>query len=258
MKKAAVIKEEKGFRYLETGKGDVLLLLHGLFGALSNFKEVIDFFSKKMKVCIPLLPLYTLPAEQTTVEGLVNYIRDFINHKKYKSLILLGNSLGGHIALMYTMQHPKKVRSIVLTGSSGLFENSLGDSYPRKSDYAFVKQKTEYTFYDPAIATKELVDEVYEIVNNRDKALRILYLAKSALRNNLREHLQKINVPVMLIWGKDDRITPAFVAEEFNELLPRSELRLIDQCGHAAMMEKSDEFNLILERFLNTLSQSKS
>ncbi|MCP6756160.1 hypothetical protein NL533_31530, partial [Klebsiella pneumoniae] len=80
---------------------------------------------------------------------------------------------------MYTLQHPKKVKSIILTGSSGLFENSLGDSYPKKSDYDFVKQKTEYTFYDPAVATKELVDEVYEIVNNREKALRILYLAKS-------------------------------------------------------------------------------
>ena len=221
------IREEEGFRYHESGKGDVLLLLHGLFGALSNFKEVIDFFSKKMKVCIPLLPLYSLPPEQTSVEGLVAHVRDFINFKKYKSLTLLGNSLGGHIALLYTLNHPVNVRAIALTGSSGLFENTLGDSYPKKSDYDFVKQKTEYTFYDPAIATKELVDEVYEIVNNREKALRILYLAKSALRNNLREHLRNINVPVMLIWGNDDKITPPFVAEEFHEMLPQSELKLI-------------------------------
>ncbi|HXH20229.1 MAG TPA: alpha/beta hydrolase [Chitinophagales bacterium] len=258
MKKPLAIREEKGFRYYETGKGDVLLLLHGLFGALSNFREVIDYFSKKMNVCIPLLPLYQLPAEQTTVEGLVDYITDFIRHKRYKKLILLGNSLGGHIALMYALQHPRKVRSIVLTGSSGLFENALGDSYPKKSDYDFVRQKTQYTFYDPEVATKELVDEVYEIVNNREKALRILYLAKSALRNNLREHLRKINVPVMLIWGKNDKITPAFVAEEFKELLPQSELTFIDKCGHAAMMERADEFNLILDRFLNKLSKNKS
>jgi pimeloyl-ACP methyl ester carboxylesterase len=249
------ITEEDGFRYYEKGKGDVLLLLHGLFGALSNFKDVIEHFSKKMKVCIPLLPLYNLPTADTTVEGLVNYTTQFIRHKKYKSLILLGNSLGGHIALMYTLQQPKNVKAIVLTGSSGLFENALGDSYPKKSDYAFVKQKTEYTFYDPAVATKELVDEVYEIVNNRDKALRILYLAKSALRNNLKEHLSKINVPVMLIWGKDDKITPPFVAEDFRELLPNAELHMIDKCGHAAMMERAKEFNLILEQFLSNLSK---
>jgi len=258
MKKAASIKEEKGFRYFESGRGDVLLLLHGLFGALSNFREVIDFFSKKMNVCIPLLPLYNLPVEKTTVEGLVDHVSEFIKFKKYKSLTLLGNSLGGHIALLYTLNHPKKVRSIVLTGSSGLFENSLGDSYPRKSDYDFVRQKAAYTFYDPSIATKELVDEVYEIVNNRDKALRILYLAKSALRNNLREHLSRINVPVLLIWGKNDKITPPFVAKEFRELLPAAELKFIDKCGHAAMMERAKEFNLILEQFLNTLFHNKS
>jgi len=258
LEKTAIIKEEQGFRYFETGKGEVLLLLHGLFGALSNFKEVIEFFSMKMKVCIPLLPLYNLPAEQTTVEGLVQHVKDFIKFKKYDSIVLLGNSLGGHIALLYTLNNPRKVRSIVLTGSSGLFENALGDSYPRKSDYDFVKQKTAYTFYDPKVATKELVDEVYEIVNNREKALRILYLAKSALRNNLREHLRKINVPVMLIWGKDDKITPPFVAEEFKELLPHSELKYIGNCGHAAMMEQSAEFNLILDEFLSTLSVNKA
>lgn len=253
-----IIREEQEFRYCETGKGEVLLLLHGLFGALSNFKDVIEFFSRKMKVCIPLLPLYNLPAEQTTVEGLVQHVKDFISFKKYDSIVLLGNSLGGHIALLYTLNNQERVRSIILTGSSGLFENTLGDSYPRKSDYDFVRQKTAYTFYDPSVATKELVDEVYEIVNNREKALRILYLAKSALRNNLREHLRKINVPVMLIWGKDDKITPPFVAEEFNELLPHSELKYIDECGHAAMMERSAEFNLLLDEFLNTLSVNKS
>ncbi len=251
------IKEEEQFRYFETGAGSVLLLLHGLFGALSNFRGVIDQFAEKMKVCIPLLPLYSLPPEQTTVEGLVKYIHDFIEHKKYDKVILLGNSLGGHIALMYTLKFPKKVRSIVLTGSSGLFENSLGDSYPKKSDYDFVKHKTEYTFYNPAIATKELVDEVYEIVNNREKALRILYLAKSALRNNLREHLKNIKVPVMLIWGKDDKITPPFVAEEFNKLIRNSRLEFINECGHAAMMEQTDEFNLLLDNFLSKLSAKK-
>lgn len=252
------IKEENGFRYHEQGKGEVLLLLHGLFGALSNFKEVIGHFSKRMQVCIPLLPLYSLPTDDTTVEGLVQYLERFIEHKKYSKVILLGNSLGGHIALMYTMQHPEKVQAIILTGSSGLFENALGDSYPKKSDYDFVKQKTEYTFYDPAVATKELVDEVFEIVNNREKALRILYLAKSALRNNLSGHLEKITVPVMLIWGADDKITPPFVGEEFLKLLPNAKLKMIEKCGHAAMMERSKEFNLILEQFLDNLSKNKS
>lgn len=244
---------EGQFKYYEAGRGQILLLLHGLFGSLSNFKQVIDYFSKKMKVSIPLLPLYELPPEKTGIEGLVNYLHDFIHFKQYNDVILTGNSLGGHIALMYTLKYPEKVKAIALTGSSGLFENSLGVDYPKKSDYDFVRNKTEYTFYNPATATKELVDEVYEIVNNREKAIRILHLARSALRNNLREQLKNISVPVMLIWGKNDRITPPFVGEEFHRLLPTSSLEFINKCGHAAMMEQPEEFNRILDNFISKI-----
>jgi 2-hydroxy-6-oxonona-2,4-dienedioate hydrolase len=250
------IKEENGFKYYEAGNGPVLLLLHGLFGALSNFQDVIDRFSKNMTVSIPILPLFGLPLEDTTVLGLEDYVTRFIEHKNYNDFIMLGNSLGGHIALLYAIEseNKEKIKAIVLTGSSGLFENSLGDSYPRKGDYEYVKEKTEYTFYKPETATKELVDEVYEIVNNREKVLRIVSLAKSALRHNMREDLEKLTMPVLLVWGKNDNITPAFVGEEFKKHVPHAELFLIDECGHAAMMEKPDEFNAILDNFLNKLN----
>lgn len=250
------IKEENGFKYYEAGEGPVLLLLHGLFGALSNFQHVIDRFSPHMKVSIPILPLFDLPVQETTVIGLKDYISRFIAYKGYKDFTLLGNSLGGHITLLYSIEeeNQSKIKAIVLTGSSGLFENSLGDSYPRKGDYEFVKEKTEYTFYDPKTATKELVDEVYEIVNNREKVLRVVSLAKSALRHNMRDELVKLQMPVLLVWGKNDNITPAFVGEEFKKHVPHAELHIIDKCGHAAMMERPEEFNAILYNFLTRLN----
>jgi pimeloyl-ACP methyl ester carboxylesterase len=250
------IKEENGFKYYEAGEGPVLLLLHGLFGALSNFQQVIDKFSPHMKVSIPILPLFTLPVQETTVIGLKDYIDRFIEYKGYKDFVLLGNSLGGHITLLYSIEdaNQSKIKAIVLTGSSGLFENSLGDSYPRKGDYEFVKEKTEFTFYNPETATKELVDEVYEIVNNREKVLRVVSLAKSALRHNMREELVKLQMPVLLVWGKNDNITPAFVGEEFKKHVPHAELHIIDECGHAAMMEKPEAFNDILHNFLTRLN----
>ncbi|MCS6819077.1 MAG: alpha/beta hydrolase [Chitinophagales bacterium] len=244
------IKQDGNFRYCEAGEGPVILLLHGLFGALSNFTQVIEYFSKNHKVVIPLLPLYELELEKSTVTGMVEHLAEFVDTKGYKDLNLIGNSLGGHIAIIYTLQHPEKVKTITLTGSSGLFENSLGDTYPRKGDYEFVKKKTQDTFYDPNMATKELVDEVFEIVNNRDKALRVVLIAKSAVRHNLRDELHKIKVPVNLIWGKNDTITPPFVAEEFHKLLPISEVHYIDKCGHAAMMERPEEFNACTQQFL--------
>jgi len=248
-----IMIEENGFKYIEKGEGETLFLLHGLFGALSNFTDVIDYFSKSYKVVFPFLPLYEFPLRDSTVSGMVKYISDLIEYKSYNNLNLLGNSLGGHIGQVYALDNLEKVNSLILTGSSGLFENSLGDGYPNKESRDYIKKKTEYTFYDPKFATDDLVDEVFETVNNRQKAIRVITMAKSAVRHNLREDLHKLSVPVKLIWGKNDTITPPFVAEEFQKLLPNSSLSFIDKCGHAAMMEKTSEFNAILEQFLTSI-----
>lgn len=250
--KQYTIKEEGGFKYHETGKGEVLLLLHGLFGALSNFQYLIERFSATHTVCIPILPLFDLPKEDTSVTGLLKHVEDFIEYKEYKRVILIGNSLGGHIAQLYALAHPEKTAAMVLTASSGLFEEALGSTYPRKGDYEFIRERTAKTFYDPEMATKELVDEVFEIVNDREKVLCVLQIAKSAMRHNLRESVVNIKMPVLLIWGGTDHITPPFVGEEYKSLLPHAELHILENCGHAPMMEQPDVFNDILAQFLQT------
>jgi pimeloyl-ACP methyl ester carboxylesterase len=248
------IKKEDKFEYLEVGEGDTLMLLHGLFGALSNFSDLIEKFRTTHKVVVPLLPLFDLDILHTSVTGLAKHVTQFIEHKGYEKINLLGNSLGGHVALVYTLKHPEKVNSLILTGSSGLFENAMGDSYPKRGDYEYIKNKTAQTFYDPAVATTELVDEVFEITKNRLKVIKILALAKSAIRNNLGDELNQIKVRTCLIWGKNDIVTPPFVAAEFNKLIPNSELHFIDKCGHAPMMEVPKEFNEILSKFLSTVT----
>lgn len=247
------IKEDKDFKYVEEGEGEVLLLLHGLMGALSNWEDVVNAFKGKYRVIIPMLPLYDLPLLTTGVKSLAKFVHKFVKHKQLKNITVLGNSLGGHVGLIYTLAHPEEVKALVLTGSSGLYENAFGGSFPRRESYDFIKEKVEYTFYDPAIATKELVDEVFQTVNDRTRVIRILAMAKSAIRHNMAKELHKITIPVCLIWGKDDKITPPDVAEEFNKALVNSELNWIDKCGHAPMMERPEEFNEYLAKFLNRI-----
>lgn len=247
----SIIKEENGFKYIEEGEGDTLLLLHGLFGALSNFDDVTESFKSQYRVVIPLLPIYDLPLLTTGVTTLAKYLLKFVKHKKLKNINLLGNSLGGHVALIFTLNNPEYVKALVLTGSSGLYENSFGGTFPKRENYEFIREKVAYTFFDPAMATKELVDEVYETVNDRNKVIRILSMAKSAIRHNLAKDLHKITIPVCLIWGMNDTVTPPDVATEFHNLLPNSELNWIDNCGHAPMMEVPDEFIRFLRRFLD-------
>jgi pimeloyl-ACP methyl ester carboxylesterase len=246
-----IIKKEGGFEYVELGEGPVVVVLHGLFGALSNFKDVLDHFKSSYRVVIPLMPLYTLPVLKTNVKNLMEHIRDFIEFKGFDKVNLLGNSLGGHVALVYASKHPEKVASLTLTGSSGLYENTMGQSYPRKGNIDYVRERVQYTFYDPKTATDELVNECFAIVNDRVKTLKILSLAKSAIRHNMADELPKMKMPTCLIWGKQDNITPPEVGEEFNKLMPNSELFWMDKCGHAAMMEKPEEFNGIYEAWLN-------
>ena len=248
------LKQQDKFTYIEEGEGQVLLLLHGLFGALSNFADLVEYFRKDYKVVVPILPLFDLDIFHTTVGGLAKHVQKFIEVRSYKNIHLLGNSLGGHVALIYFLKNPENITSLTLTGSSGLFENGMGDTYPKRGDREYIRKKTEVTFYDPKMATEELVDEVLEITTSRIKVIKVLALAKSAIRNNLGEELHKIKLPTLLIWGNDDIITPPFVGEEFHKLIPNSELHFINKCGHAPMMEVPDEFNIILSAFLNKVS----
>ena len=249
------VKNKDKFKFVEEGEGEPLVLLHGLFGALSNFETLIEYFRQHYKVIVPILPLFELDILHSTVGGIAKFVHRFLESRDLQNVHLLGNSLGGHVALIHVLKHPERIKSLTLTGSSGLFENGMGDSYPKRGDYEYIKNKTELTFYDPKTATKELVDEVYAIINNRIKAIKIISLAKSAIRNNLGEELNQIKQPTLLIWGNNDNITPPFVAREFNKLIPNSELHFVDKCGHAPMMEVPDEFNIILHKFLKKLNE---
>lgn len=247
------IKQDGKFKFIEEGEGETLMLLHGLFGALSNFRDLIEHFRQNYKVVVPILPLLELDLLHTSVGGLQKFVNRFVEHRNYNNIHLMGNSLGGHVALVYILKNPERIKSLILTGSSGLFENGMGDTYPKRGDKEYIRNKTALTFYDPNLATEDLVNEVFEITNNRLKVIKIIALAKSAIRNNLGEELSQVKQPTCLIWGNNDTITPPFVGKEFHRLIPNSELHFIDKCGHAPMMETPDEFNKILGKFLAKL-----
>lgn len=246
------VKQKNGFSFVDEGKGQVLLLLHGLFGALSNWEGVVTRFSKKFRVVIPMLPIYEMPIKEAGLEGLKKFVEDFVAFQKLNDIIIMGNSLGGHVALLYTLKNEEKVKKLILTGSSGLFEDSMGGSYPKRGNYEYIKERVAYTFYDPNVATKDLVDEVFETTKSIPKCMRIVAIAKSAQRHNMAEEIPNITIPTLLVWGLNDTITPPIVAYEFNRLIPNSELKFIDRCSHAPMMEHPEKFNQLVETFLVT------
>ncbi len=229
-----------------------LILLHGLFGELSNWDHVINGFTKGYDVHTPSLPLFETHPGTTQLNGLVAFLENYIKKHSLSNPVLAGNSLGGHVALLYTLKHPNNVDSLVLTGSSGLYENTFGNSFPRVNDFDYIRSKIFEVFHKKEVVSDRLVNKVFETVNNRHKALSVIKIARDAKRQNLKKELHKINVPVLLIWGMQDHITPISVAEEFYLSLKRAKLHLINDCGHAPMMEQPVEFNKILGHFLSS------
>ena len=193
---AQILKKEGRYNYIEVGEGQPIIVLHGLMGGLSNFDGVVQFFSQKgYKVIIPELPVYSMSLLKTNVKSFAKYLEEFIEFKDLNDVILLGNSLGGHIGLYHTKHYPKLVKALVITGSSGLYESAMGGGYTKRSDYEVIKKKSQDVFYDPKIATKEIVDEVYETVNDRNKLVKTLAIAKSAIRHNMSKDLPKMDTP---------------------------------------------------------------
>jgi len=214
--------KEGGYEYIQHGKGPTLLLLHGLFGALSNWNDVLKGFTDRYRVIIPLMPIYKSSVHNPSVEGLAAFVSDFVHFQNLQDLHVVGNSLGGHIAQVFALKEPEKVRTLTLTGSSGLFESGMGQGYISRGNYEFIKERVAFTFYSPETATRELVDEVFEIVNDASRAIRIVKIARAAQRQNLRTDIQHLRQPTCLIWGLNDNITPTSMMEQpeaFNQIL---------------------------------------
>jgi pimeloyl-ACP methyl ester carboxylesterase len=249
MNAGSVAKKNK--YYLEEGQGEPIILLYGLFGSVKTFEPLIQHLKRSHRVIVPVFPFFEM-GKSVNIFSLTEFVHQLTKDLWLEKFHLLGNSMGGHIALLYALKYPGKIASLILSGSSGLYESGMGDSFPKRSDYNFIKTKTELTFYDPGIASKELVDEIYATVNSR-KALQILSLAKSTIHNNLEKDLPGIRADCCLIWGRNDMITPPEVALKFNELIPHSKLYWIDQCGHVPMLEAPGEFNATLDNFLRSV-----
>lgn len=236
---------------MKYSKNKDVILLHGLFGSLSNWGNVIKNLEINYNVYTPTFPLFSTHFKRNSLQNLVQFLENYIQYNKIENPILIGNSLGGHVALLYALAHPNLVDKLILAGSSGLYESNLQASFVRVRDYEYIKNKVEEVFETKNVVTKELIDDVFSTANTPTKALSIISIARDAKRQNLKHLLHKIDQPVLLVWGKQDIVTPPDVAEEFFAHLPNAKLAYIDHCGHVPMMEQPLLFNQHINQFLS-------
>jgi 2-hydroxy-6-oxonona-2,4-dienedioate hydrolase len=230
--------------------GPVVLLLHGMLGETDNWDAAMPALARAgYRAVAPRLPVYTAPLPDTSVEGLARLVLALLD-RLAQPAVLVGNSLGGHVAALVAHARPADVPALVLSGASGMGEVSLGTSMPRRHDRAFIADRTAFTFHDPVHATDTLVDRMMGVIADREQVTRLVRMSRSASGTPLEDVLPRLPMPTLLVWGRDDRITPPEIAEAFAERLPDARIAWVEACGHAPMIEHPAAFNAALLAFL--------
>ncbi|MCU0959683.1 MAG: alpha/beta fold hydrolase [Pirellulaceae bacterium] len=240
------------------GTGQVaVVLLHGLFGSPRNWHSIMETLAPHFRFFAPQLPVDPhedrQPAAFQSLSQLTDYVEQFVDSLALTRVVLCGNSLGGQTALDFCLRHPDRVSALVLTGSAGLYERNVTGGRRVRYCRETIREQASQIFHDPVHVTEELVEDMYRVLGSRQYRRFLLRVSKATRDRRMDEELAAVDTPTLIIWGRDDRITPPFVAEQFRSKLPRAELRFIEHCGHAPPIEQPAEFARLLWGFLGQL-----
>jgi pimeloyl-ACP methyl ester carboxylesterase len=240
---------------VDFGEGpETIVFLHGLFGTPEHWIRVMRQLSEQFRVIAPQLPIDPHPERRDTgmreISDLRLAVTEMLKQLEVETFVLCGNSLGGLVAIDYCISHPERARGLVLAGSAGLFERSPIRGLRSRPNRNFVRQTIEGILYDHSLVTEELVDHWFHSIKDRDYKRFLLRVSRATRDRCVKEDLAKLDVPTMIIWGRNDEITPPSTGEEFQRLITGSQLEFIDQCGHAPNWERPEQFANILEDFL--------
>jgi pimeloyl-ACP methyl ester carboxylesterase len=238
------------FRWLERGAGEPVILLHGLMGQMQHWDAVLERLERGCRAIALDLPIFHRALREPSLDALARHVVDFMDALDIPRAVVGGNSLGGHVALRLALEHGDRVGGLVLAGSSGLFERRFSSGVPHRPDRAWVRAKMEDVFFDRALVTDGWVDEAHRVVTTPASALRVLRFARDARRDNLESRLGSVLAPTLLVWGRDDRITPPEVGRRFRELIRGAQLHWLDRCGHAPMLERPEAFAALVAEWL--------
>ena len=231
-----------------------MLLLHGLFGALSNWHATLPLVQRFSRSVALQFPIITGHRSEVKVKALSLYTECFVRSRELQPINLCGNSLGGHVALRMSLASPELVDCLILSGTSGLYEHSV-DALPIRPDHRFVRDHMTRVFVNKSFVTDEAVNEIAQILTKRTNVLNLIHAARSAKKDNMLNVLKDVKAPTLLLWGEDDEVTTMQVAETFHKHIPNSELRTIKKCGHAPMIEYPEWFSEQVEDFLRKHSR---
>lgn len=231
------------------GQGPLFVFLHGLVGLNEHWDNVVSLVQHRIRCALVEVPLLQLSGEDCSIDGVVELTAGLLRQEGLQPAVLVGNSFGGHVAARLAIDHPDLVEGLVLAGASGLIEKSIVSDIQIHPSREWLSRKIAELFYDPQAHMRESdLDRAHRELSSRQGRVAMVRLSKSARRNHLGDRMAEIRCPTLLIWGREDVVTPPDAAEGFHARLADSHLVWLERCGHAPMMEQPGKFaELVLD-----------
>ncbi len=241
-------------RVVDLGSGRPFVFLHGLVGLNDHWEQSAHALAPHARAVMLEFPLLDLQGEDCSIHGVTELTVRFLERHVREPAVLVGNSFGGHVALRVAVERPELVAGLVLAGSSGLTERTTVREVQLRPSREWLVEKIGELFFDRSKMNQGDVDRAHRELSRRGGARAMVKLSRSARRNHMGDRLGEIKAPTLLVWGKQDAVTPPEAAEQFNKLFRGSTLAWLDRCGHAPMIEQPEPFAALLIEFNRSLA----
>jgi pimeloyl-ACP methyl ester carboxylesterase len=237
------------------GSGEPLLFLHGASGAPAVL-PFMERLAQRFEVLVPEHPGYGLSGEPEWLDNIHDvayFYLDFLKRLSLDAVTLVGNSLGGWIAMEMAVRDTSRIKALVLVSPAGL---SVPGVQPADTFLMSPEELARHLFYDPKLAEARLAEpvtpEAIDIaLKNRHTTARLAWEPRFH-DPHLPKWLHRIDVPVQIIWGEQDRILPVGFANELKRLIPAAQLHVMRDAGHLPHVEKPQEFFDLVTGFLQS------
>ena len=249
--------------YLEAGSGPEVILLHGLGGDKGNWRMTLPVLAARFHVYAPDQIGFgqsDKPQINYRVATLVDFLSAFYKKMGISKATLVGNSLGGWVAMDFALQYPDKVSRLVLVDSGGYSFKRTGGVAPTRevmlglnpSSLAGTKLLMAIVFHNKAFSTDEVAEQVFTEHLRKNDGYTINSFVDSILRGEdvVDGRLGALKTPTLIVWGRDDTLIPLATGKALAEDIAGSQTVVLDDCGHVPQMECAAPFNDALVKYL--------
>ncbi len=246
----------QSIHYYEAGQGPTVILLHGLGANAGIWVANIGALSAHYHVIAPDQIGFghsDKPLIDYKIATFVDFLYGFMQSQKIAKATLVGNSLGGWIAVEFALQHPEMVEKLVLVDAGGLsFESAPPTINLNPASLDDTKKVLSIVFYNQGMVTDLAVAAVFTRHLKDDDGYTIRRTMEGITTTNQNEDtkLSSVHVPTLVVWGANDALLPLSMGERFHAGISGSKLIAIKECGHIPQLEKAEEFNRAVLDFL--------